>query len=58
MTHFVELILINQSVFSPDKCGGEVYKSFFFRCVSIEVLFLHQMDSVTKLYLLVEDINV
>ena len=31
---------------------------FFLGCVSIEVLFLHQMNSVTKIYLLVEDINV
>ena len=30
----------------------------FLGCVSIEVLFLRQMDSVTKLYLLVDDINV
>ena len=59
MSHFVEFILINQfRFFFQTNVVVKFASHVFLGCVSIEVLFLHQMDSVTKLYLLVDNINV
>ena len=55
----MEFILINQfGFFFQTNVVLKFSSHVFLGSVSIEVLFLHQMDSVTKLYLLVEDINV
>ena len=59
MSQFVEFIFINQFKFYFQTNVVVKFASHvFLGCVSIEVLFLHQMDSVTRLYLLVDDINV